>query len=326
MIHKLKEIAPEFLYKFYLKLREKHLAEELQKLKIKKQGIDDDGTPYIQLDSGIIFHGFLPSRANKLLHESIENEIPFIQSECFKVAYEIVDRYVVPRCIPGESYFYGAGAGFKPLRDPLNDLKLSSHERKEMAERFKVKSGSTIIDAGAFTGFGTIKLAERSGDEGRVFAFESFPDSLSLLRKNIEKNGIKNVTIVPKAVSNFTGTGTFYTGGLTANSLTEKTLSREVENSKLNSFDVEVTKIDDELKKHGINSVDYINITVNGAEPEVIEGASELLRQSSQLRLTTPGWYYRESVKLHKIIVPQLMELGLKAQAGRLGRVLAWKD
>lgn len=324
MIHKLKEIAPEFLYKFYLKRREKHLAKELNKLNIVEQGIDTDGAPYIKLGSGMVFHGFLPSRANRLLHECLKNQIPFIQPECFKVAYEIVDRYVVPRCVPGESYFHETK--FKPLRDPLNDLKLSSDERRAIAERFKIKLGLTIIDAGAFTGFGTMKLAERVGEEGRVFAFESFPESLVLLRKNIERNNIKNVTIVPKAVSNFTGMGTFYTGGLTANSLTKKTLSREVESSKFNSFDVEVTKIDDELKKHGINSVDYINITVNGAEPEVLEGASELLRNSRKLRLTTPGWYYRDSIKLHKIIVPQLVELGLTVKAGKLGRVLAWKD
>lgn len=323
MIEKIKHYAPAFLYKYYLKRRERFLAEELCKLKISNQGLDSDGDPFLELESGLVFFGFRPTKANKLLHEAIESDIPHIERECFKVAYDIVDRYMLPRSIPGESVFQSSR--FKPIRDPLNDFQFSESEKVQIAERFKVGKGNTILDIGAYTGFGTLKLAERTGETGRVYAFESFPESLSLLRKNVASNGFKNVIIVPKAVSNFSGKGICYTGGHTANSLTEKTLSREVDNSNFSNLEVDVIRIDDELSDLDIETVDYINITVNGAEPEVIEGMERVLQKSVNLRLTTPGWYYRGSTKLHKIIVPQLETAGLNVVRGKLGRVLAWK-
>ncbi len=320
MIEKIKHYAPTFLYKFYLKRRERFLAEELCNLKIASQGLDADGDPFIELEGGPVFFGFLPNKPNRLLHQAIKNEIPYIDERCFKVAYEIVDRYLLPRSTPGESFF--KESRFKPIRDPLNDFDFPMVEKAQIADRFKIRNGDVILDIGAFTGFGTLKLAERAGKTGKVFAFESFPESLALLRKNIDKNGIKNVTIVPKAVSNFSGKGIFYTGGHTANSLKKKTLSKEVEDSNFNNLEVDVVKIDVELPN--VNSVDYINITVNGAEPEVIEGMQGVLEKSKNLRLTTPGWYYREGVKLYKIIVPQLESAGLNVISGKLGRVLAW--
>src|SRR2546427_3878451 len=61
-----------------------------------------------------------------------------------------------------------------------------------------VKKGDTVLDLGANIGYWTCLLADLVGVTGRVFAFEPSPYNFQLLKKNVEMNGYKNVTLEQK--------------------------------------------------------------------------------------------------------------------------------
>lgn len=60
--------------------------------------------------------------------------------------------------------------------------------------------GALAIDVGAHIGYHTLLMARLVGPGGRVFAFEPWPQNFELLRRNLELNGMANVTAVNKAV------------------------------------------------------------------------------------------------------------------------------
>ncbi len=70
--------------------------------------------------------------------------------------------------------------------------------RKVMAS-----AGDVVFDLGANIGTESLMLSKIVGDNGKVFAFE--PVTFDVLRYNIEINNIKNVEVVPAAVSNVSG-------------------------------------------------------------------------------------------------------------------------
>ena len=68
----------------------------------------------------------------------------------------------------------------------------------------EIQPGDTVLDLGANIGYFTLLFAKLVGNNGIVFAFEPEPQNIALLTKNIKINNYKNVTLVPKAVSNTT--------------------------------------------------------------------------------------------------------------------------
>ena len=56
-----------------------------------------------------------------------------------------------------------------------------------------IAKGSTVADIGAGVGFYSIRLAERVGPDGKVYANEIQPGMLQLLRKNVAAQGLKNI-------------------------------------------------------------------------------------------------------------------------------------
>src|SRR6185312_8497302 len=69
----------------------------------------------------------------------------------------------------------------------------------------RLRPGDVFVDIGANGGIYTVIAAKKVGASGRVLAFEPGPRNLELLKRNLALNGLTNVTIVPKAVSNTAG-------------------------------------------------------------------------------------------------------------------------
>ncbi len=60
----------------------------------------------------------------------------------------------------------------------------------------KLQPGQTVADIGAGSGYYTVRLARAVGPAGRVFATDIQPAMLNLLRANVDKAGLANVTPV----------------------------------------------------------------------------------------------------------------------------------
>ena len=62
-----------------------------------------------------------------------------------------------------------------------------------------IRPGQVVADVGAGSGYYTVRLAERVGPTGRVFATDIQPEMLSLLRTRIERARLTNVDLVLSA-------------------------------------------------------------------------------------------------------------------------------
>jgi predicted methyltransferase len=63
-----------------------------------------------------------------------------------------------------------------------------------------IAKGATVADVGAGSGYMTVRMAERVGPTGRVYATDIQPQMLAMLRERLDKEKIGNVTLVQGAV------------------------------------------------------------------------------------------------------------------------------
>ena len=317
-----KAILPEVVKKKIIAYREITILPELKSLNIEATGVEDDLYPWIKLKNGFKFYGFFPTLKQKNLYQILSKKIPNIPEECFGVAYDIINRYAYPRSIPGLSL--GQDIKFTPLRDPINDFDTSDNNIREMVPKFIPKKGGVFVDAGAYLGFGTMRIAEYIGSTGKIIAFESDPTALTILQKNLEANNLDMVQVVPKAVSDKEGAAEFFTNEGTINSL-NKTVLNKLGHTELKKIKVDVTTGDIALKAMEINQIDHLNITVNGAEHKVLQGMKDVLSNSQSATVTLAGWYYVDDRKVWEFVKDDLKNMNFNVAIGHLGRVLAWK-
>jgi FkbM family methyltransferase len=69
-----------------------------------------------------------------------------------------------------------------------------------------------IYDIGAQAGFYAILASKRVGERGEVISFEPLPKNIFHLRKNVQINKCKNVSIVESAISDNDGVALFSEG------------------------------------------------------------------------------------------------------------------
>lgn len=89
----------------------------------------------------------------------------------------------------------GAAALAAAGRQPSGD----QDERERLATVLRVTAGSRIADVGAGDGDFAIALAEVVGPTGHVYATEISSSSLSRIRRAVERQGLRNVTVVEVA-------------------------------------------------------------------------------------------------------------------------------
>ncbi len=154
-------------------------------------------------------------------------------------------------------------------------------------ELFKrnLRLGDTVIDVGANIGYHTLIAAEIVGNNGQVYAFEPDPKNFGILKRNVEVNGYKNVTLVNKALSNKNGVGKLF-------------LSEEDNHGDFRIFgsdddrksvDIELIKLDSFFGSR-IPKINVIKMDVQGAEALVFKGASRTLKSNKRLKVFTEFW------------------------------------
>jgi FkbM family methyltransferase len=142
-----------------------------------------------------------------------------------------------------------------------------------------LKEGMTVLDIGANIGYFSLIAGRLVRDKGKVFAFEPYHWTFSLLQKNIEANGFNNVMPVEKAASNHCGKQKLF--------LANDPLTHSLGGESGNNFvEVDVTTVDEFLKGQNI-SVDLVKMDVEGAEMNVLEGMSETISKNPHMKIIT---------------------------------------
>lgn len=135
----------------------------------------------------------------------------------------------------------------------------------------KASEAELIMDVGANIGYYSVQFSGLM--DGKVYSFEPMSYQYSVLKRNLELNGIENVIPVKRIVSNTSSEKRIYysdpdnTG---ASSLVKK--SGEYE-------DIQAVTIDDFCDEHKIAQIDLMKIDVEGHEMDVLQGMAGCLRR-----------------------------------------------
>lgn len=148
---------------------------------------------------------------------------------------------------------------------------LGGYERRmRRAFEQRVAPGSVVFDLGAHAGFYTLLASVLVGPRGKVFAFEPLPDNLLFLRRHLELNGVDNVTVLQRAVSDGSGTAPFRRAA-------SRSMGRIEEHGSLR---VQTVSLDELVAGGEVPPPDFIKIDIEGAEAVALAGARATLQRS----------------------------------------------
>jgi FkbM family methyltransferase len=130
------------------------------------------------------------------------------------------------------------------------------------------------VDVGANIGHLSLLASGRVGPGGRVLAVEANPQTASILRKNVERNGASNVTVVEVACCATRGTAKFFM----SSDCGKSSLSSDNAESK-HCVDVPCDALDNVVTTGKVDSIDVVKIDVEGAELQVLTGMEHVLKK-----------------------------------------------
>jgi FkbM family methyltransferase len=137
--------------------------------------------------------------------------------------------------------------------------------------RLKALERPLVLDIGANIGVHTLRWAVEGA---RVYSFEPSPPTRARLEANVARNGLgRAVTVSSLALSDTPGRARFYHCRDGAFSSLRDTGRQAV----VDSFDVEVSTLDDFAKSHPLDGLALVKIDVEGFEQQVIDGGRRTL-------------------------------------------------
>lgn len=172
-----------------------------------------------------------------------------------------------------------------------NDMSLclfvsGSFEPNEFAFLDRItRPGMTFLDIGANEGLFSLFAARKVGPAGRVIAAEPSSRERERFERNLARNRIANVTVLPCAIGNAPGSARLQianSGHAGHNTLGAFTYD---DVSAVDFEEVPVETLDALAQRLSIGSVDVVKIDVEGSELKVLQGGAELLRRTRPVML-----------------------------------------
>lgn len=148
-----------------------------------------------------------------------------------------------------------------------------------------LRPGMVFVDVGANDGYYTLFAARRIGAGGRVIAVEPSTRERVNLKRNIARNGLANVTVIPAALGAVCGTADLQLAqGVHSG---HNTLGRFANDGvKAESVErVTMRTLDEVAGEIGLDRIDFMKIDVEGAEAAVIVGARRVIEAARPLIL-----------------------------------------
>ena len=157
---------------------------------------------------------------------------------------------------------------------------------EDIVKLFRPKEGDIVVDVGAHVGKYTILASKMVGPQGKVIAIEAHPANYDILKKNIVLNKLSNVITLNYAVDSKEGMVKLYEPGQEQGFTIYNTIMSDrpmLNNQKY--VEVKANTLDSLLVENGINQADWIKVDVEGAEYEVLKGATAVLSSSKDISI-----------------------------------------
>ncbi len=138
-----------------------------------------------------------------------------------------------------------------------------------------LNKNSIFLDIGANEGYFTVLGGKLVGPNGKVFSIEPQIRLIPVIQENVRINGLNNVKILNIACSN--GKSSYTDIFLSPSTVTG---SSSMVRKKLYSRTqkIQCKSLDKIFSENQIDHADLVKIDVEGYEPEVLEGATSLLK------------------------------------------------
>src|ERR687889_2899131 len=166
-----------------------------------------------------------------------------------------------------------------------DDFKIMTIHEDDIIKRFTPKEGDIVVDIGAHIGLYTIISSKRVGANGKVVAIEANPSNFEMLNSNIKLNQLTNIISLNNAVySKETKIKLYLPGEELGHTIYNTVMSDRAKNED-KFVEVSANTLDYFLQLKGITDVNWIKIDVEGAEFEVLKGATNVLSKSKDIAL-----------------------------------------
>jgi FkbM family methyltransferase len=157
----------------------------------------------------------------------------------------------------------------------------------DIIEHFTPKQGDIVVDIGANIGRYTLIASKRVGTNGKVVAIEAHPGNFEMLNRNIKLNRLTNVISLNHAVySKETKVKLYLPGEESGNTIYNTIISDRARNEdkfvQVSANTLDYLLQSKEIKQEKVN---WIKIDVEGAEFEVLKGATNVLSKSKDIAL-----------------------------------------
>ena len=174
-------------------------------------------------------------------------------------------------------------------RFPKVFLLIEKHRRWISWDRrvylFFVSRGQVVADVGANAGAHTVLLSNLVGPAGKVFSFEPLAANLERLKSAVNARATyRNVEIFETAVGNPTGGKSEVEIFIPGQDLTQASIGVHRSGSWTGAQEVHAERctlvsLDHALQATGPGPLTFLKIDVEGAELEVLKGATNILRK-----------------------------------------------
>ena len=207
-----------------------------------------------------------------------------------------------------------------------------------------INSGETVVQVGT-PWPRTLKRYRRAiGKKRKLVIIEAAPRNYERLKATVRALAYMNVELVVGAAWSETIRGQFHISPYAGDSkIVKDGIYHDNDgrpgNQEMKTEDCQFYRLDDLLPTLGVNAIDFLSVTVNGAELEVLRGARNTLDQSDGVRVYAKGHALTNGEPLNKPLSLFLSELGFATVISRgepssskrydggrrAGDIFAWK-
>jgi FkbM family methyltransferase len=168
-----------------------------------------------------------------------------------------------------------------------DDFKIMTIHEDDIIEHFTPKQGDIVVDIGAHIGLYTIISSKRVGTNGKVVAIEADPSNFEMLNRNIKLNQLTNVIPLNYAAYSKETKIKLYLPSGESGFTKYNTIVSNWANTDDKFVEVNANTLDRLLQLNQIREqeVNWIKIDVEGAEFEVLKGATNVLSKSKDIAL-----------------------------------------
>ncbi|CAB1064576.1 hypothetical protein D1BOALGB6SA_9372 [Olavius sp. associated proteobacterium Delta 1] len=146
----------------------------------------------------------------------------------------------------------------------------------------ELHKGDIVVDIGANVGYYALLEAKIVGYKGKVYAIEPVPESVELLRENVQLNKYSNIEIDQMAIGDKTGVASMYVGNW-LNRSQMKDLDIYKQELLEHEISTVISTLDDFLENKPFPNI--IRMDVEGYEYNVIKGMKRILEKKRPLSL-----------------------------------------